>query len=86
MLCSPPAGIATIKRELLQTTKLRVAGATKDYSGDIAKAWSYLYEALVPFVTMKETQPTWTSMQDCPTTVEDTDESDLTGLLAQNIL
>jgi hypothetical protein len=48
-------------------------------------------EALVSFVTTKETLPTWTSMLDCTTTAttidEDTDDSDVTGLLlAQNIL
>jgi hypothetical protein len=55
-----------IKREVLQTTKL--VGTTKDYCGDVAKAWSCVYEALVHFLTMKETLPTWTSIQDCPTT------------------
>jgi hypothetical protein len=77
-----------VKREVLETTKL--AGATKAYSDDIAKAWSRLYESLVPFVTMTETLPTWTSVLDCTTTtttvIEDTDESDVTGVLVRNIL
>jgi hypothetical protein len=63
-------------------------GATIAYCGDTdtAKTWSRLYEALVPFVTMKERLRTWASMMDCTKAVVDTDESNVTGLLAQNIL
>jgi hypothetical protein len=83
------AACDSVKRQVLETTKL--AGAAKAYSDDIAKAWSRLYEALVPLVTMKETRPTWASTIDCTTTVttvvEDTaDESDVIDLLVRNIL
>jgi hypothetical protein len=82
------AACDSVKREVLETTKL--AGATKAYSDDVGKTWSWLYEALVPFVTLKETLPTWASMLDCSTivttVVEDIDDSEVTGLLVQNIV
>jgi hypothetical protein len=34
----------SVQRDVLETTKL--VGATIAYSGDIAKTWSHLYEAL----------------------------------------
>jgi hypothetical protein len=41
-------------------------------------------------VTLKETLPTWASMLDCSTivttVVEDIDDSEVTGLLVQNIV
>jgi uncharacterized protein (UPF0333 family) len=84
-VCSTDSAACDIvKRDVFETTKL--AGATKAYSDNIAKAWSRLYEDLVPFVTMKEALPTWASTLDCTTTAEDTNESDVTGLLVQNIL
>jgi hypothetical protein len=58
--CAVPTVLRVIARDVLETTKL--AGATISHSGDIVKAWSRLNEALVPFVTMKETLRTWTSM------------------------
>jgi hypothetical protein len=85
------AACDVVKREVFETTKLN--GAANAKSDGIAKAWSRLYEALVPFVTMDETLPAWASMLDCTATTVTTDhvekdanKSDVTGSLVQNIL
>jgi hypothetical protein len=88
-ICSTNSAVCNcIKREVLETTKL--AGATKAYSDGIGKAWSRIYESLVPFVTMKETLPIWTSELDCTSTattvIENKDEFEVTELLVRNIL
>jgi hypothetical protein len=88
-ICSTDSAACNcIKIEVLETAKL--AGATKAYSDGIAKAWSRIYESLVPFVTMKKTLPTWASVLDCSSTgttvTENRDEFDVTELLVRNII
>jgi hypothetical protein len=84
------AACDTVKRDVFETGKM--TGAVKERfasdpgADEIEKAWSRLYAALVPFVTMEETIPTWTSTLDCTALTDEDNETDLTSQLVKNII
>jgi hypothetical protein len=84
------AACDTVKRDVFETGKM--AGVVKQRFGldpgadEIEKAWSRLYAALVPFVTMEETIPAWTSTLDCTALTDEDNETDLTSQLVKNII
>jgi hypothetical protein len=92
-LCSiGSAACHTVKRDVFETGKL--ADAVKERFGsdsgtdsdEIEKAWSLLYAALVPFVTLEETIPAWASTLDCTSATDEDNETDLTSQLVKNII